>query len=297
MSFQIFISQHIRQHKQSGSMQPTGFFRKEGDSAMTQSVSSFPRDEGRTSLLTSFSGSVSVEAALVTPIFFLGICCLCYLLEMMSLQSYVRGALHEVGRKIAKEVYVNPFVSPSQVEKQMVEHIGKERLNRSIVKGGSTGLDVSKTVVMPGSGMIQMHVKYRILLPISIFGSLTMECEDGFKIKGWNGYAKNGGFTQREDIVYITETGVVYHKDYHCTYLDLSIQMVSKGAVSSLRNENGEKYHACEICGGASSGNVYITGQGNRYHSSLGCGGLKRKVYAVPVSEVLGKGACSRCGS
>ena len=296
MSFQNFYSQPTQKEKLSENIRKKDALRKEEDSAMTQSISSFPKDEERTSLFTSSSGSISVEAALVTPIFFLAVCCLCYLLEIMSIQSYVRGALHDTAREIAKEVYMMPAVSPSKVEEKMVSYIGSERLNRSIVKGGSTGLDASGTVIMPGNGIIQMHVEYEILLPISMFGKLTMACEDGFRIKGWNGYSQNGMFTPREDIVYITETGVVYHKDYHCTYLELSIQMVTKDSVSSMRNEYGEKYHACGICGGNGK-KVYITGQGNRYHSSLGCSGLKRKVYAVPVSEALGKGACSRCGS
>lgn len=296
MSFLCFIPQ---QHKRKVniSKQENDFFRKEEDSAMTQSISSFPRDEERASLFTSFRGSVSVEAALVTPIFFLAICCLCYLLEIMAIQSYVRAALHEEGRRIAKEAYAKPFVSQKQVEADLIEYIGAERLNRSMIKGGSTGLDASGTMIMPGTGMVTMHVKYRILLPISMFGNLTMECEDGFRVKGWNGYAENGIFTPREDIVYITETGVVYHKDYHCTHLELSVRMVSKESIASLRNDNGGKYHACEMCGIASGNQVYITRQGNRYHSSPGCSGLKRRVYAVPISEVLGKGACTRCGS
>lgn len=296
MSFQIFHFQPTCKEKLSENVRKDNPLRKEEDSAMTQSISSFPEDEEGASLLPSFSGSISIEAAFVTPIFFLAVCCLCYLLEVMSVQSYVRSALHDAGKELAKETYMIPMVSPSKIEDDMVKNIGADRLNRSIIKGGSNGLDASGTVVIPGSGKIQMHVKYEIILPISMFGILTMECEDGFSMKGWNGYNGDGIFTPREDIVYITETGVVYHKDYNCTYLDLSIQMVSKSSIGSLRNQNGEKYHACERCGGAGD-KVYITGQGNRYHSSLGCSGLKRKVYAVPVSEVLGKGACSRCGS
>lgn len=296
MSFQIFHFQPTCKEKLCKNVRKDNPLRKEEDSAMTQSISSFPEDEERTSLFPSFSGSISIEAAFVTPIFFLAVCCLCYLLEVMSVQSYVRSALHDAGREFAKEAYMIPMISPSKIENNMVKNIGADRLNRSIVKGGSNGLDASGTVVLPGNGKIQMHVKYEIILPISMFGTLSMECEDGFSMKGWSGYNGDGMFTPREDIVYITETGVVYHKDYNCTYLDLSIQMVSKSGIGSLRNQNGEKYHACERCGGAGD-KVYITGQGNRYHSSLGCSGLKRKVYAVPVSEVLGKGACSRCGS
>ncbi len=344
MPFQLLISQQAQKKKQMKSICNQYPLRKEEDSAMTQSISSFPKDEERASLSTSFRGSVSIEAALVIPIFFFAVCCLCYLLEIMSIQSYVHTALHDAGRKVAKEIYINPFVSPSRVESDMIENIGAERLERSIIEGGSAGLDASGTVASPTTGIVQMHVKYKILLPIRLFGRLGMSCEDGFRIKGWNGYQKEGMFTPttgivqmhvkykillpirlfgrlgmscedgfrikgwngyqkegmftpREDIVYITETGIVYHKDYHCTYLDLSIQMAAKTQIQTMRNEVGEKYHACERCGMSAGNRVYITKQGNRYHSSLGCSGLKRKIYAIPKSEVMGKGACSRCGS
>ncbi len=65
------------------------------------------------------------------------------------------------------------------------------------------------------------------------------------------------------------------------------------------RNEDGGKYYACELCDGdaTSNGVIYITESGSAYHSDLGCSGLTRTIYAVPLSEVIGKGVCSRCGT
>lgn len=89
----------------------------------------------------------------------------------------------------------------------------------------------------------------------------------------------------------------MYHKDYHCKYLDLSIHMVSAAELETLRNESGGKYYPCERCGQKPQGwGVYITNTGNRYHTSISCSGLKRKIYAVPISETTGKEACSKCG-
>lgn len=98
------------------------------------------------------------------------------------------------------------------------------------------------------------------------------------------------------DVFYVTENGLVYHKDYHCSYLDLSIRMTHMGTVSDLRNESGGRYYPCEHCMKGNAGTIYITNFGDRYHSSLSCSGLKRTIYAIPVSEAAGKGACSKCG-
>lgn len=48
--------------------------------------------------------------------------------------------------------------------------------------------------------------------------------------------------------MYVTVSCSVYHKKLNCSHLNLSVTKVSGGNVSSRRNENGEKYHACESC-------------------------------------------------
>ncbi len=99
-----------------------------------------------------------------------------------------------------------------------------------------------------------------------------------------------------EDTVYVAETGTVYHKDPECTHIRLSIQTVPRGQLKGLRNRNGGKYHACEKCGAGKGGNVYVSPYGDKYHSSLGCSGLKRTINSVSLSEAGDLRPCSKCG-
>ena len=117
-------------------------------------------------------------------------------------------------------------------------------------------------------------------------------------MRAWTGYdvEKLQDTEEKVSMVYITETGTVYHKSRGCTYLNLTIQFISYLQLSSRRNEYGEKYEKCEICGSSGSGQlVYVTNQGNRFHSKLSCSGLKRTIECVPITEVGGRAACSRC--
>lgn len=245
------------------------------------------------------AASVTVEAVFCIPLFFYAAVCLIWMLEIRAVQISVRCGMQETGKKMAVEVHDVPVLIPSRVETGIVNAVGSERLNQSLVIGGSNGLHCEKSYMIPGSGIMELKVSYKIRLPFAVFAVPPLAYQESMRVKGWNGYVKQG-FAEPTDktIVYITETGVVYHKDYHCTYLEPSIRMVPAESLEGLRNENKEKYYPCERClrGASASGAVYISDYGNRYHSTLTCGGIKRRIYAVPVSEVKGKGACSKCG-
>lgn len=255
----------------------------------------FPKFKRTSLCLSGRKGSVTVEAALAVPLFFFAVLALFYMMEVMSVRTSIRTGMQYAAKAAAEETYIKPMVTPGSLESDIVEAIGAERLERSIVVDGSGGLHCQKSRMSAATGILELHVNYQIRLPIPTFAVPPVNMEESLRIKGWNGYIRAGFRGQDEETVYITETGMVYHRDYHCTYLELSIRAVPASQVDGLRNENQGKYHACEICGGAGSGEVYITDYGNRYHTSLGCGGLKRTVYAIPLSEAAGKGACSKC--
>ena len=241
-------------------------------------------------------GSVTVEAAATVPLFFLAVVTLLYLLEMMAVHTAVRSSLQYAGKQAAKDTCITQMLMPSKVERDVVYAIGETRMERSIIAGGSSGMDCSASRMSVRTGIGTLNAEYQVKIPVPVFGIRPVKCRETMKIKAWSGYEKEGLSDMGNDTVYVTENGLVYHKDYHCSYLDLSIRMTHMGTVSDLRNESGGRYYPCEHCMKGNAGTIYITNFGDRYHSSLSCSGLKRTIYAIPVSEAAGKGACSKCG-
>lgn len=251
----------------------------------------------RASPFTS-KGSITLEAALALPIFFFGILSLVYLLEIFSIQTNMKSALYTVSKEQAKDVYLDSILLPSEIEKELVDILGAERLDNSIIADGRKGLDCSGCKIQSSTSIIELSLRYQIEIPVLFFKIPAITCEESVRVKGWTGYEETADWENTSDeMVYITETGIVYHSNPECTYLELSIQLVEKGNIADLRNFNGEKYRACERCmkGEGNAFQVYITNTGNHYHSTVGCSGLKRSIYAVRISEVYGKGGCSRC--
>ncbi len=118
-------------------------------------------------------------------------------------------------------------------------------------------------------------------------------------IRKWTGYdvMSTDVGREEEEYVYITESGVVYHRSRNCSHLKVSISVVNYTEVSQTRNYYGQKYKPCEKCAnGKSTGLIFITDKGDKYHNSASCSGLKRTIQTVPLSKVGARGPCSLCG-
>lgn len=243
--------------------------------------------------------SMTIEAAVAVPFFFFALLALLYLIEIMSIQMNVRMGMHYAAEVLAEDLDSTIYVSTNTVEQAILEGIGAEKLDSSIVIDGSNGIDSSKSYVSIQDGIIELIVTYSVQLPIPKFGDFGLSFEEQLRAKGWTGYSQ-GIQSENEEIVYITDTASVYHTDYNCTHLQLSISSTSSDAIAELRNVYGGTYSACSICmentnSTLNNNTVYISETGTHYHSTLNCSGLTRTIYAVPLSEVIGKGACSRC--
>ena len=241
-------------------------------------------------------GSVTIEAAFGIPLFLFAALCLIWLIEIQSIKISITAAAQSAAKSAAEDTAVIPVLNTIKLKSDIVSLIGEDRINRSIIRGGSSGISCWKSYVSPATGEMNIKVEYAIMVPIPVIGSPSARLEEKFTISSWNGRNNEQMGGENREIVYMTENGSVYHEDYNCSYLRLSLRYVPYEELGSIRNESGGRYHACEKCviGSAMTG-VYITENGNKYHNTLGCSGLKRTIYAVKRSETGGVGGCSRC--
>ncbi len=251
----------------------------------------------RTSFCSArYTGSITVEAAYAIPFFFFAVLVLFYMVEVMSVRTTIRCGMQYAAKAAAEEACLRPVISGGSIQQDIVSGIGRDRLNASIVVGGSSGISCEGSGLSPVTGVLDVKVSYAVRVPVPVFAVAPVRMEEHMRVKAWTGYQKPLIPDREEDTVYVTEHGMVYHRDYHCPHLELSIRMVPSSGLDSLRNAGGGKYHACPLCAKKGMGSaVYVTTYGDRYHTSLGCSGLKRTVYAIPLSEAAGKGACSKC--
>ncbi|WP_249301050.1 hypothetical protein [Qiania dongpingensis] len=243
-----------------------------------------------------------MEASFVMSLFLLSICLLFYFFHLMEFQIQLQFALEETARAEAI----------SQTSSFLGERSFWGRIEKEVTKTGK-GLRInsdSLKVVYNAEGVfpseediLDVFVCYQAGPELLLFGPLKGSYVQRCRRRRWTGQASVGQDSTKEgeteEYVYITQNGAVYHRKRECTYLKLSIRAADGNSVSGLRNEEGSKYRPCERCmkNVLMPGTVYITDTGDRYHRTRNCSGLNRWIMKVPLSQVGGKGPCSRCGA
>lgn len=247
------------------------------------------------------SASMTIEAAFILPLFVFFSVILIYVINLINFQNSVNEKMYDTVRTLSKTEYVTPNSANSLTANLMlIGELGTDAINKMNIPGGSVG------IVPLGSDfdgeMINFVIQYKARTPFDVLNILDFSCVQKTCVRKWIGNSDEGdggnGTTGTEDVlVYVTETGTVYHTNRECTYLRLSIQSVESAQVSALRNIGGGKYYACELCGQAEINRIcYITDTGDRFHNNINCSGLKRSILTIPLNAVGDKTLCSRCG-
>lgn len=259
-------------------------------------------------------GSMTLEAAFVLPFFLFAVLNILFAVNIIGTQSRINAALHQVGNKMAFSGYAynatignvlpdglaGVALTEGYARGQVTAYVGSDYLEKSCVKDGVNGISFAGSSVMGEGDIIDLRVSYRVKPFVQLMGFDGFLMSQRYYAKAWTGYDASGSvsdFSAEDPMVYVTETGTVYHIDRNCTYLNPKVESVAAEEASGRRNASGAKYAPCGFCGTGAGGNeVYITNFGNSYHNKHNCPGLKRTIYTVPLSEVGARGRCSKCG-
>lgn len=254
-------------------------------------------------------GTLTVEAALVLPLFLFFMIAILQYGRCMETAVQFGSAMADTGKSMAVMAYVTRYGGDTGGTAGMAAgalsaaYAQQQVMSRTSDTSSIKNANMLLSSFLKEDEMISLVLTYQIRTPFGVIklpGNFFIQCA---KVRAWTGRAADSGKGEEEkgqgarDYVYVTITGTVYHEDPDCTHLKLSVREVSAADLSTLRNNNGGIYHVCERCGNFGSSTVYITNEGNRYHSSLSCSGLKRTVRKISKEEVSQMRSCSKCGT
>lgn len=246
-------------------------------------------------------GSITVETTLVLPLFIIFMINIISLFEMIYVHMSMDVALNQVGQEISvaanfQNIYENDLLTEVYVRERVVQLLGRSTINDSLIMGGANGIVLLRSEIARDNDVIDLVMTYRVEPWFPFFQVGDMVMINRCFIKAYTGYEqKDSDINERR--YYVAESGEVYHLSRSCTHLQLTISMVNTTELEAARNKDGEKYKPCEVCYAkeTSGGHYYIAEQGNRYHSSVACTGLKRTIYVVKESSIGDKKLCLRC--
>jgi len=272
------------------------------------SVLSAERRKRSETFLTA--GSLTVETALVLPVFMFAMLSVSHLTEAVRFSSNMSSALCETSTEYAKYAYAykkgvaagalsGRVIGLTAAKASVLSRLGGGYTEDAPVAGGAGGISFLRSSVLDKNEMIDLVASYRVSTPYNFFGFMDIPVADRARVRAFTGYdntRKGDSEDETEEMVYITETGTVYHRQRGCRHLNFTIMTSTVSDVENRRANDGSKYYPCSCAAGIKSGVVYITDDGNRYHATLSCRALKRTIYEVPISSVGGRGACRDCG-
>ncbi len=248
--------------------------------------------------LRESQGSITIEAAFVLPLFIFGILLVMDLFTMLGFYMSVDRALDIEAKKLAKQAFSEEITDRERICSELISIL---RQNSTFpIENREEGLDLSGSI-LDNREVIRLEASYSFRPSFNVFGLISPRMSQSRVIHTWIGYER-GLFgvdeATGEEEVYVTETGTVYHSTLLCSHIRLSISQTTGAEVDSLRNSGGSRYRPCEQChADRREGILYITDNGDRYHNSLTCSGLRRTVSTMRLSEALSRGLrpCLRC--
>lgn len=245
-----------------------------------------PLSFGRTS--SFICGSMTIEASVTLTLFILFLAVFIQILGLAMHEVTLVGMTHNVVIKESQSIVgtINQSgVSSLTTGSAYMEVLNNYPLGKDI---RLQNISVDKDIQELG-----VYVEEKTIFPL-----LTTKFRVGARgyARRWTGKKRIPESKYKEEEVYVTPYGEVYHKDPKCTYLAPRIQTVSRDNIKVLRNESGSRYKKCPYCPNLNQSILYITPWGEAYHSSPQCSRLKRTIQVTTLNQTSINCPCSKCG-
>lgn len=249
----------------------------------------------RTVLCRQQDGSAVVEAAIGVPIFLCGLAIFLIMGQMIFTQAQIYYALSQTTQMYAQIESTKKqeiIAQTAEVYTLFYSYLGETQIYSTCLEGGKHGILLQ---TKQEENEVSIHASYYLKVPIPYFKSLgflqTKECSQRI----FSGYILHEQKEEQEDpIVYLAKNATVYHTTMSCTHI--SIKISDPNTIHGILGTGSRE--PCKKCvsPGVDYATIYLTAQGDSYHSTLSCSALKRTIRAVRLSEAGGIRACSRCG-
>ena len=242
--------------------------------------------------------SYMAEIAVALPIYAAFMVFLLFFFQVLMVQQTVGNALLTTSRELSVWEYEREGKRTAGLPLAKVlflKNIGQNGVVGKYVRGGTIGISLSDSDFM--GDYIELKADYTMRLPVRLWKEQGISLTQKIKVRKWTG--RSYDHKEGDEIVYMTPNGTVYHRKKNCTYLYPKVKGVSENQLAAIRNQNGGKYYPWTKCGqgkGAGHSLVYITTYGSHYHRKSDCSRIRHAILAVPLKQVEGKWAGSKCG-
>lgn len=259
----------------------------------------------RTSFFTSHSAaSLTVEAALELPVFFVLIAIILQYACVMRTAAQYSGSLATTAQEMAIAAYKEQYGDSNHIIRAALSDAWatSQVIAAAADKEAVRNASFLNSSYLKGDDFIRLVLSYQprpkyslVQLPFTFFVQKAV-------VRGWvgrTGHSGRGKDDGSQDsahrTVYVTEHGSVYHTNPGCSHLKVTIIPVSKGQLKTARNTSGGKYKKCPYCGNHNTGQYYVDPYGNCYHTSVNCPSLKRTVHERDLDECGHMHECKDC--
>ncbi len=242
------------------------------------------------------AGYMVLEAAIIMPIFIMGLAMLCFVIRYGIIYEHVYGVTADETEKTMIEMYANsiPLDSPIRIEKRL-----KGKVDR--LTGIKAGVTLPYLSFPSADHVYCQNVKLNISMPFNKVFNSEREASQTVVFRGFIGKDNStSSFENMEEEKPYEEVWVFARagEKYHCE----DCRFISNHAKQKvLTSEVKRKFGACKLCKAIriQKGNIVycFDGSGRKYHNAE-CALVEKYVISMDKrdSEAKGYTPCKICG-